>query len=451
MSEKDKKVVVFVDSLGNDDLEHMDFVREELATGEMDAGPVFVTPVVLGSIYTGTSPTNHGLPSVSRHDQDNRLRPADLTIPEFAALSETYENVAQLWYPFIVPVNIQANGRYWHHSEAMGTVAMAPQESAAAMSVPSPAGQIDKPDENHDLAFNLRVDHAMTAFGTARNLLEMWEVDLMFIGYRVTDAYCHYQYDQPDDGGPTYRERLLEQVDREIRYLANQAEVFVFGDHGARSLTEVFRLNRWLIDRGYLDVDIDHEWREKAIEYGVLEVDDDQPGDIISIADAAVTLNESESVAVSADPFSGGITLLEGATEGAVDRLIDELGRESAIDEVAWTTDLYGPGELQAECPDLYAVRAPGAFVSGNLAEEPGGAEVTRSGVHHHIGAFGTTADVDLPDERITPEELFSAIAHGFLELDTADLEEQAGAGDPMPVETDERDVREHLADLGYL
>lgn len=443
------KAVVFVDSLGNDDLEQMPFVRENMATGEMNAGDVYVTPVVLGSIYTGASPSTNGLPSVSRYEQPSRLRPNGPTIPEMAAATTDYENVLQLGLPFIVPPQVDIEGNYWHVSEAMGQQAFNPGEAQPTLTIPAPAGQLDSPEENLDLAFNLRVDHCMTTFGTARNLLAMWDVDLAFISYRVPDSYCHYHYAEGGDSGNTYREDLLQQVDREISYLANQAEVFVFGDHGARELSTLVRVNRWLIEHGYLEVEVDHEWRKRAREYGVLDDLDDVPGDVVQVGEPGVTIDEEASVAVGADPFSGGITLLEGATGQAVDELVDELSAVDGIAGVKTRRELFGHGPLLEECPDLYAIREPGTFVSGNLAEEVGGPEVTRSGVHHPIGAYGATSGLTPPDGRVSPRRLFSLIAEDFLGLDV-DAVDQAGEAAPA-VADDEDAVRENLRDLGYL
>jgi len=442
-----KRVVVFIDSLGNDDLKHMPWLRDNMKTGEMHAGPVFVTPVVLGSIYTGTSPTTHGLPSISRHKQPSRLRPAGLTIPEIAANTEKYENVVQLGLPFITPPNVDPKGNYWHISQSMSNQAVMPADAESSLSLPAPAGKLDMPDENLDLAFNLRVDHCMMTFGLARNLLEMWDADLMFISYRVTDSYCHYHYTQPEGEEKSYRDMILEQVDRELKYLSNQAHVMVFGDHGARELTEVFRVNRWLMEHGYLDVEIDEQWRERAFELGVIEKNEDVPGEVLNPDSPGVVVNEDTSVAIGADPFSTGVTLLDGATEERVEDLIDELGNEDAISEVKWTTDLYGHGPLEEECPELYALREPGVFVSGNLADELGGAELTRDGVHHPIGAYGATVDVDPSSDQITPEDLFYVIADEFLGLDLDAVETE----DFDSVAPDERDVRQHLEDMGYI
>lgn len=453
--EKTKKAVVFIDSLGDDDLQHMPWAREHLDWGRMDAGPVYVTPVVLGSIYTGRSPTGHGLPSISRYGQQSRTRPVGATLPELAAAGERYENVLQQGLPFIVPAQAEPQGNYWHHSGAMGQTTFQPGDAQPAMALPAPAGALDKPGENLDLAYTCRVDHCIASFGVARNLIQQWDADLLFLSYRVADSYAHYHYSESRNDDQTYREGLLTQIDDELQLLDGQAELFVFGDHGARELDEVFRINRWLIERGYLSVDIDHDWREKAVEEGVLARDEDVPGEVIPADAPGVTIDEAESVAIGADPFSTGVTLLDGATETAVEDLIAELSATDAIKQVAWTRDLFGDGSLLAECPDLYAVREEGVFVSGNLHPEPGGPEVTRSGVHHPIGAYGTVPESGASPSGtdIGPADLFDVIAEDFLGLDGDTFGDRvAGRDDPgAGVVEDERDVRQHLEDMGYI
>lgn len=452
MSDKDRKVVVFIDSLGHEDpngdyndLDHMPFVRENFNIGRMNAHPVFVTPVVLGSVYTGLKPTDHGMPSISRYNQNARLRPDGQMLPEIAAADPQFENVAQLWYPFMVPPNVEDEDGYWHASEAMGQNSFYPPQAQNILTHYAPAGRIDRDDENHDLAFNLRVDHCQSTFGTARNLLEQWDLDVMFLGYRVTDSYVHYLYDDPMGEEKTYRQRILEQVDREIEYLADQAEVFIFGDHGGRDLTEIFKINRWLMDHDYLDVTIDRDFREKAILNGLMD-EPDQPGEVLQAGMPGVTINESGSVAINDDPFSTGLTLLDGATESNVKQLIDELGDNPAIEEVAKTEEVYGQGKHLNECPELYAVRAPGVFVSGNLSPKLGGVEVTRAGVHHPVGAYGAQGDFEPRDGEIKPWDLFDVISE-WLGLDTMDTSKESTSAP----EVDEMAVKENLRDLGYL
>lgn len=446
--DKGRKAVVFIDSLGDDDLEYMPWVRENMTLGAMDAGDVYVTPTVMGSVYTGKSPTDHGLLATSRYNQPARTRPVGKTYPEMAAESTDagYDNVATLWMPFIVPANVTPEGNYWHHSSAMDQHTSLPADFRPVMEIPAPAGAMNYPDENLDLCFNLRVDHCMTVFGTARNLMEQWDLDLACIGYRVTDSYVHYHYEKPENEPTTYRQDLLEQVDREIKYLANQADVFIYGDHGGMEMESVFRINQWLQEHGFLEIDIDFEWYDQAKEYEVVEPDENVPGEMIQTDAPFVTVDEANSVAISDDPFSGGITLLEGATEAEVKRLIDEMGAEGGIEKVAWTADLFGPGDYLEESPDLYAVREEGCFVSGNLHPEMGGAEVTRTGVHHRTGAFGTTTDMDIPSGPVTPVELHHLITDGFLGLDGT----ASGGGDDRVGQTD-ANVKEHLRDMGYL
>lgn len=438
----DRKFVIFIDSLGTDDLEHMPWVRENITTGEMDTRPVYVTPTVLSQVYTGKTPPENGLPAVSRYDEPSRSRPDGLTIPEYAAAGDKYETVIQMGLPFIHPPDVNAQGTYWHSSASMGQGGTFPPE--APISIPAPPGEIDKPDENMDLAFDARIDHLDESFARMRNATIEADADLTFFGYRVTDSYCHYQNDQPEDG-PTYRERLLKGVDTQIKATANLGEVFIFGDHGSTELESVFRINRWLMEHGYLDVGINEEWRERARDFGFLEPNESVPGETINQNSPGVMIDEESSVAIGADPFSTGITLLDGANQENVSSLIDDLEAVDGISRVVWTEDEWGDGEHLDSCPDLYAERETGVFVSGNMAPEKGGAELTRSGVHHPFAVYGSTEGIGEPES--TPRELFSEIANWFLGLDTSDTSNEGTTS----AEMDERNVEQHLEDMGYL
>lgn len=447
MSEEKCKAVVFIDSLGHGDLEYMPWLSDHLDMGEMDASPVYVTPVVLGSIYTGLSPTEHGMPAISRYGQAPRLRPAAPTAPELIATDDTYENVACLNLPFIVPPDVEPQGNYWHRSSGVDQTATFPPQAENILTMPAPAGELDLPGENLDLCYNLRIDHCMATFGTYRNLIAQWDLDAAFLGYRVPDSYAHWHYEKPVDADLTYRQELLGQIDRELEYLAKQAELFVFGDHGAMEMRDdgVFRINRWLIEHDFLDVTIDHDWLEKAEDYGVLDPNEKIPGKTMSGDTPGVTIHEEDSVAISDDPFSTGVTLLEGASEDEVERLIDELEAEPAIESVKATDYLFGSGPLLEECPDFYACRNEGYFVSGNLHPEPGGAEVTRTGVHHPVGVFGG-AGITTPGVPVEPPEIFGYIMN-WLGVDPYTVETDAGHDSGVV----DGVARERLEDLGYL
>lgn len=462
--------VVFLDSFGHGDWEHTPWMRKNLKKGQMDAGPVYVTPVAMGSIYTGLQPTDHGLPSVSRYETTPRQRPAAKTLPEIAVESEHFDSVLNLGLPFIVPPDVEeGDSTYLHKSGGMGGNAVHyPQEAAAQLNVTGPVGDISKPDEELDTAFEMRRDHTYQTFGNARQMAYQHDADVVFISFRTLDSYCHYNYTRTPDNeafDDTYRELLLKEVDKEVKYLYEQegAEVMVFGDHGAMEMDNLFRVNRWLMENGYLEAEVDTGMttvaREKAewlAESGFIDEDDvspivgedpDVPGSVARHGDPNVEVDVENSVAISADPFSGGITLLD-ADEEDEKRLVDELEQEEGVERVFRTRDAWPGGVLEHECPDLYIERSPGTFVSGNFHPETGGPERTRDGVHHPIGNYGATVDIGTPQEPISPTDLFGVIAKDFLGLEPT---VEATGGSDGTVGGTERDVKQHLQDMGYL
>lgn len=447
-----RKFVVFVDCLGDDDVEGItNFTRQHAYDGVMDAGNPYVTPKVMGEIYTGENPAVHGLPSVSRYGQDSRLRPAAPTLPEIAAESDEVGNVSNFGLPFIVPPIAQAEDDYWHISDAMGQRAHHPDGALPAMNVPGPVGDLADESEDSGVLLAHRFDNIQGTFGAARSLADAQDFDVTFISCRIADSYCHYRFrEKGDDDGFSDREYVIREIDKQIEALTTYGDVFVFGDHGATDLEDVFRINRWMMEKGYLKVDIDLDFIRKSWEHGTLD-EGEGPGEVIHTGLPGVEIDEANSVAVCDDPFSGGITLLDGADKDAVDDLIDDLESTPHVDHVDRTSDMW-EGPLLHECPDLYPYRNVGTFISGNLAEEMGGPEVTRSGVHHPYGAFGATTDLDLPDtEYAQPTDIFRLILDDFLGIDPASVETAGRQYGAAPSEQDEAAVKERLQNLGYL
>lgn len=459
-SEPRRKFVVFIDSLGPRDVAYTDWLKKHCFDGRMDAGVPYVTPKVMGEVYTGENPAVHGLPSVSRYEQPSRTRPTRITLPELAASSSEYGDVCNFGLPFIAPHQVIAeNGAYWHASSAMGQQNISPTEAQNHLTVTGPAGDLSNPDEDPDTLFNLRVDYTRQLFGTARSLAEAFDFEVMFISYRILDSYCHYRFLHGPEGSPATDRQLFisEVLDHELEDLTRHGDVFVFGDHGARELEDVFRLNHWLRDHGYLDFEIDDEFISLAKEYGMLEQDDSVPGEVLQTDNPGVTIDEAASVAICDDPFSTGLTLLDGATPERVQELIDDLTATDAIDDVHVTSEMWD-GPYLDECPDLYPERRPGVYVSGNLADEKGGPELTRDGVHDPIGVFGATTPLDVPDDPVAPTDLFDLILEQFLGLEKSevldgdrDLEFGAPPNQGDVDEQRKRDLRDHLQDLGYI
>ena len=73
----------------------------------------------------------------------------------------------------------------------------------------------------------MRIDHAAALFGTYRNLIASWDLDVAFISIRTPDSYVHYHYAKPEDAERTYRQELLAQIDQELSSLARVEAVLL--------------------------------------------------------------------------------------------------------------------------------------------------------------------------------------------------------------------------------
>lgn len=411
----DTKFVVFIDALSPNDMSRADFLPSTMK-GEVEIPPPRVTPRVLSSVYTGLDPAETGIMAKHAHGEKDADRPEQTTVMEKAQVAGN--DVLNLYMPYCVPQR-NRNGSAGI-ATAAGEPSVSPEEASNELVVPGPAGEL-LGEPRHDISFDYMVDYANALFSTARTLSPNY--DIVFIGFRIIDSYCHFQFDMGVDGrhadvGERYRDRLTEVVDIQLQQLEPRGDVLWFSDHGATEMTEVFRVNKWLSEKGYLDYDIDLEFREKAREFDLMH--DVQHPSVAPVnnqfvpGQPGVSLSE-DSQAICSDRYDSCITLLDESIE---QELVDELASLDQYRGVYTRDDLYDEDARHFnEAPHIIPDRDKGVFVSGNVHPDPIGMGWHRTGVHDKWGCYGTTDGTG--GGTVSPEEL-NGVLERFLGIEGA-------------------------------
>lgn len=413
MSE-DTKWIVFIDALSPNDLERCDFMPTTMQ-GRLESTPPRVTPKIMGSVYTGLDSAENGIMRKHAGGGADPDRPAQSTIMERA--DKNGLDVLNLYMPYCIPQRL-GDGSASIGASAGGKQNVTPQQIAAQVSIPGPQGDLVG-EQRHDIVFDHFVDYTNQLFSTARTLAPNF--DVVFIGFRLIDSYCHFQYDAGADGrgaevGERYRDRLAEIVDIQLKQLETKGDVFWFSDHGATERTETFRINKWLKDQGYLDYKVDEDFRSKARDYGMLEGEQHPVKTRVEnqfvIGSPGVTMSD-DSKAFCADPYDSCITLKD---ESVKDELIRDLKKLDVFRDVYHKSELFDTeGKFYDDLPDIIPDRAEGVFVSGNVHPDPIGMGWYRTGVHDKWGCYGSTTELE--GGKVTPEKMYYVLEK-FLDID---------------------------------
>jgi hypothetical protein len=387
--------VVFIDALSPNDLSRTEFLDETMA-GTMEANVPRVTPHILSQVYTGKTPEYTGMGAMhSFGDEDHPHRPRCETIIEEV---DNSRDVLNLYMPYCGPPDLDQGSASL--STSPNGQEIFPQNMTSQLTVPGPSGDLMQ-DRHHATVFDHSVDYVTQLFSTARTLSPQF--DVIFLGIRLIDSYCHFQYRCGEDGrgadvGSRYRDKLAEAVDIQLSQIdASGDDVFWFSDHGATELTDTFYVNKWLKDNGYLEYEIDMEFESKLRSEGLTGEDHPSNQRIqnqLSFNHPAVTVDWEQSNAVCDDPYDGTITLLNGADDETAQAIMDDLSTVDEIRDVHHRDDLYGDeADFTDDIPEILPDRAEGVFASGNIHPNPIGMGYYRSGVHDKWGCYGGNVD----------------------------------------------------------
>jgi hypothetical protein len=385
--------VVFIDSLAPLDLENAEFLQDTM-DGEMHATVPRVTPSVMSEIYTGESPAENGMSRIHT-DCCEVHGPESKTIMKEA--DDEGISVLNLNMPYCIPFNPE-NGMSM--ATSMGQQQASSPTAQQLLSTPGPTGDLIG-DEEHEVVFDHGVDYLVQLFSKARTMSP--DFDVVFIGIRLIDSYCHFRYDMGSDGrwadvGERYRDILTEVCDIQMQQLENHGDVFWFSDHGATNLDDVFYMNHWLSENGYLDYEIDFDFIEKAKEHGLMQSFDDprqrRVENQITPGQPGVTVTEKQ--AMNNDPYDACVQVYD---EDVTDDIIEGLRDTGVFKSVKHKSEVFDEdAEFYEETAEVIPDRGEGLFVTGNIHPEPIGMGWHRTGVHDDTGCYGSTLDTECGD-----------------------------------------------------
>lgn len=417
-------LVVFLDCLAVHEAFDCDWIAPRMK-GRIDSGIPRVTPYVVSGILTGKKPPHHGILCPTQLDGPNLERPQCDTLIEEVAETKRVIN-------YEMPFTNGLRARYLTNVDE--------QTRPPAFQIPRPIGSPWKDDIEQ--VFQAHVDYVRSVFATTRNVMRYANCDVVFLCIRDIDTFGHFYYKDQ-------RARLIDYIDFEMEDTAKMGDlpILFFSDHGITDKTHAFYLNKWLIEQGWLDVEV---WMPgvKRMQKG-----DDDPMELIGPHSPMVDIKES-SYFVSPDAYDSGIKILRD--DAPVDELI------AALMETGMYAGIYRPEELYGDGPylgklgcDLVCDRADGVLVSGNLhpnltswldADNYCQCNV-RTGVHDRFGVWGTNVD-GFDVQNYHPHEFYHVVKR-FIDECAPDMpDQQRGVAESE----DANDaVMARLADLGYV
>jgi len=394
-----KKVIIFLDALKPEEVSGF---LDDTYQGRIRCHIPRVTPTVLGSIYTGIDPGQHGLVRATPLYAQPIQRPNKETI--FESISRK-ARVLSYMMPFTMGVQVQ-NGVI-AESGVSGSVNV----NQPALMIPRAPVNMGKVDP--EKALQSFVDHARILFGTVRELIRMDASDVFFISYRNIDSFTHWHYDED------FRERLVEYIAFELSdftIMGSDIDLMWFSDHGGCEADEVLRINKWLEEKGYLKYSIlerrmkqqTEQQKKQAEQQGGTGPYEDQ----IDMQAPFVQI-EKGSKFVCSDAFDACIDPLKDATKKDIKELVSDLRDSGYFKNVHRKDRLYPNNDGDGVIPEIIPDRKEGVLVSGNIHPEvptTGFSDHdtvinTRNGDHTPFGAFGGTRDLHLP-EVVEPEDL---------------------------------------------
>lgn len=393
------KIVLFVDAM-----EPTEYGEGWTNTerGLLESGYPKVTPKVTSEVYTGMSPSQNGMGNAHSMEDGEHHRPQVPTIQE--KLEQAGYNVASFYMPYCLPLQLQSG--LWQ-STAMQQQSIGENPLSQTM-VNVPANlPLYGEDTDKDGAYNVRREEIYARSSNLMNLLDVADIDVAFLAVRSPDQYTHFQWNEE------YRTNLLDVLAQEVGRWEVNHDILWWSDHGSEEKKETFRVNKWLMEKGYLDLEIDLEFNERfQEEMQSMQPQDQQngQGDIenqISPHSPGVEIKPG-SQAICMDPYDSCIDVLDDDLDRQV--LIDELMDTGYYKGVEKAEDQWGEGQFIDECPDIVTHREDNVLVTGNVHPDPIGMGFYRSGVHSAYGAWGTT-DEDLNRYGdVDPQELHDVI-----------------------------------------
>jgi hypothetical protein len=432
------KVVVFLDAL---DPRKTTGLVKEIQKGSYKCVYPVVTPTNMGSILTGKNPGQHGLVCPTRFREGTRQRPVLQTI---------IEKVSERGVVLAHGIPFTANHRLQN-----GAVSAGDMDGGGEIALPAlhfPTVGINMGDVDPEVALQHFMDQASMLFATFRDFIRNGVADYYFIGFRNLDSFTHWFA----TGG--YYERLMEHLNAELAAMlcmGDDIDLFVFSDHGQMESNELFRLNLWLKEKGWLDYDLflgNHKFQMDQQEKNTGK----KPyRDQIGPFSQNFQVKEGSKF-INADAFDSCIDVFPEATEEDIKELQEELIKTGFYKSVNTREEAW-PGLTEEEykrIPKIIPERKDGVLVSSNCM--PGLPVVGftdhleivnfRDGDHWPEGYYGCSLDLGIDEPVTGPESLYHMI-----DVFCTEPEKDEEENDSSLSSEDQAIMAEKLADLGYV
>jgi hypothetical protein len=394
------KIVLFVDALEPREIGGTRF--EETQRGLMDSGAPKVTPAVTSMVQTGMTPDETGFGGQHSMNGERRERPMAPMLAE--KLEQAGYRVGSFHMPYSHPQQLQSQ---MFVSDTMQGPQPGQNPLAQMNLQPPTPGDLMDPEDDGERAYNTRMEDINAKSSAMLNTIDAAGLDVAFIGIRSPDQYTHFQWHED------YRVELLKDIAFQVEHWETNHDVLWWSDHGSEEKTDTFRVNKWLMEKGYLDLDIDLEFAERfSEEMEQMNPQAQQGRDIenqLGIQQPGVEINP-ESVAVCTDPYDSCITMLGEWDDDTREELREDLESTGMYRRVVPTEDEWGNGRFREECPDLLTLRGDGVLVTGNVHPDPIGMGYYRTGVHSAFGAWGTTDDSFEREGDVTPTQFHDVV-----------------------------------------
>lgn len=390
------KIIVFIDALEPREMSE-GFVATQ--RGLIDSGVPKVTPKVMSEVYSGLSPSEQGFGMNHAHGEQVLHRPQAPLIQE--KLEAAGYNVLSLHMPYCLPLQMR-NGAWISTSMQQQQSGQHPLIQLCIQ--PPHGGDMTDPQEDWDAVFWTKMEDLYAKVASMLNTITAGGFDVAFLGLRYPDEYTHFQWHED------YRMRLVEEIASEIGRMTENHEILWFSDHGNEEKKDVFHINRWLMEKGYLDLEIDIEYAERFS--GDLQNMNPRSQGLdlenqLGLGQPGVEMLPT-SQAVCSDPYDSCITALDDELDR--EQLSEDLMDTGYYKDVYKTEEVWGEGQYLEQCPDLLPARDDHVLVDGNVHPEPIGMGFYRTGVHSYYGAWGTTDDSFMPRGDMTPQAFHNII-----------------------------------------
>ena len=374
------KFIIFIDALDYNDL--TPWLKENLIT-QYNPGVPKVTPNVVSQIMTGKKQSDMRFVRSTPYKKDRETDLQGNTILNYAAK----KGLRVLQYGIPLCSNIELpKGSLTTFDHFLGQQNVPPILQFAR-------DGIDMMEDDPELVFHAYVDQTACLFSTMRSIARNKNFDVMFIGFQPIDAYTHW-YNEEN------KKRLLLVLEEELKDLSRYGDVLFFSDHGSTKKKDVFFINKWLKDKGYLVYDVNYKLFDFHLPEGV------KFPDYLALQNPHVFIDWKKTKFFCNDAFDAMIDA-NNATKEDKEKLRKELLETGYFDSVKLKDEIFKGGKEYDFCPEVIPDSKEGIMVSNNIhknSDKPNSKslDILRTGWHSNRGVVGCTDKLKTEVERPT-------------------------------------------------